>query len=369
MNVGMLVSNEVVRDTRVLLEARALARHGHRVRIVGWDRFDPAARDGPVADGVDVALVRTEGVMGAMKRDLFRNPIFWRRAYRLARAWPADLWWAHDLDTLRTGVRLRGATGRPLVFDAHEVFAEMIRDDYGARVVRFAERMESRLLREVDAIVTVNPALEEHYRQTGLPVAVVMNCREDVAAAYEPPSAPDFTVLYVGTFHRQRFVFELIQAVQETEGVRLKIGGQKSLSDEVRRRCAESPRTEFLGPVPAERVMPLTRECHAVCALLDPANANNRMGTPNKLFEAMAAGRPVLATKGTMSGNLVEAAKCGMALAYNVPAAKWAFERLRGDAAMQRALGEAGLRAAKEEYNWPAQEAKLLSVADRFGRA
>ena len=366
MNIGMLVSNEVVRDPRVLQEARSLARRGHRVRIVGWDRFDRDAREGPVENGVEVALVRTAGILKAARRPVFQNPIFWRRALKLSLGWPADVWWAHDLDTLRTGVWLKERTGRPLVFDAHEVFAEMIRDDYSARVVRWAENLEAKLLRSVDHVVTVNPSLEAHYKGTGLPVTVVMNCRPDVAPRYAPPTEPAFTVLYVGTFHRQRFVFEIVQAVQETEGVRLKIGGYKALSPDVARACAASERTEFLGPVPADRVMPLTAACHVVCAVLDPSNANNKMGTPNKVYEAMAAGRPILATKGTLSGNLVEATGAGIAIGYNVEAAKWALKKLSGDPATQRAMGEAALRAARDEYNWAAQEEKLLAVADRL---
>jgi glycosyltransferase involved in cell wall biosynthesis len=362
MNIGMLVSNEVVRDTRVLLEARALARRGHRVRIVGWDRFDPTVPDGRIADGVEVALVRSAGAMRAAPGALLKNPLFWRRALHLSLAWPADLWWAHDLDTLRPGVWLKERTGRPLVFDAHEVFAEMIRDDYPARIVKAAENLEARLLQDVDHVVTVNPALEEHYRSRGARVTVVMNCREEIADRYTPPSAPTFTALYVGTFHRQRFVFELIEAV------RLLMGGQKELSERVRQACAASERTVFLGPVPHDRVLPLTLESHVVAAVLDPSNLNNKWGTPNKLFEAMAMGRPVLATKGTMSGNIVEAVKSGITISYSVDACVWALETLRDDPERQRRLGENGLRAAKEEYNWPSQEARLLSVLERFAR-
>jgi glycosyltransferase involved in cell wall biosynthesis len=366
MNIGMLVSNEVVRDPRVLQEARSLVRRGHRVRIVGWDRFDPSVPDGPIGEGVEIALVRSVGTMRLAPGALFKNPLFWRRALRLALVWPADLWWAHDLDTLQAGVWLKRRTGKRLVFDAHELFPQMIWDDYPRRVALAAEKLEAKLLAEVDQVVTVNAALGEYYGEKRVPVAVVMNCREEVAERYVPPSAPVFTVLYVGTFHRQRFVFELIEAVQRTEGVRLLMGGHKSLSADVQRTCAASERTVFLGPVPQERVMPLTLESHLVAAMLDPTNVNNKMGTPNKLFEAMAAGRPVLATRGTLSGNIVEGLECGLAIAYSVDACVWAIEKLRDDANLQRAMGERSLRAAKEDYNWPAQEAKLAAVVERF---
>lgn len=366
MNIGMLVSNEIIRDPRVLQEARSMARHGHQVRIVGWDRFDPSVPDGPIAEGIEIALVRSGGVMKVAPGALFKNPVFWRRALQLALSWPADLWWAHDLDTLQTGVWLRERTGRPLVFDAHEWFAEMIRDDYPPRVAKLAENLEAKLLKDVDHVVAVNPALEEHYREMRVPVTVVMNCRSEIAERYTPPTAPLFTVLYVGTLHRQRFVFELIEAVKRTERVRLVMGGHKALTEEVRAACAASERTVFLGPVQPERVMPLTLESHMVSAVLDPSNRNNTMGTPNKVFEALAAGRPILATKGTLSGNLVEALDCGLTIAYSVDACKWALEKLRDDEALQRTFGENALRAAKEEYNWSAQEAGLLAVVDRF---
>ena len=254
-------------------------------------------------------------------------------------------------------------------YDSHEDFPEMIKDDYSPRIVRAAERMETRLLHSVDHVVTVDSALGEHYRASGSPVTVVMNCREDVVESWSPPTAPKFTVLYVGTFHRQRFVFEIIRAVQETEGVRLRIGGYKALSEDVRRACEASPRTTFLGPVTQAQVLPLTRECHLVCAVLDPANVNNRMRTPNKVFEALAAGRPLLASNGTRSGDIVASLGCGMTIAYRVEACKEALVTLRDDPELQRRFGEAAVRAANSEYNWATQEKKLVSVLDRIASA
>jgi glycosyltransferase involved in cell wall biosynthesis len=364
----MIVSNEVVRDPRVLREAQSLQRHGHDVRVVGWDRFDPSQPPRPVLGGLAIELVQTRGLLGAIPTTPLRTVAWWRRAYRKALTRPMDVVHCHDLDALPAGVRLKRKRGATLVYDAHELFPAMIQGDYPAFVVRTAQRLEDRLVPQVDALVTVNPAMARRYADRyGVEATIVMNCREDVLPKYVPPEEETFTVLYVGTFHRARFVLELVRAVQAAKGLRLLIGGQKALASEIRKACARSPRTRYLGRVPSADVMPLTVRCHAVCAMLDPQDPNNRVGTPNKLFEGMAAGRPVLATAGTLCGDIVAEEGCGLALPYDEDAFRDALVALSQDDALQRRLGENGLRAARRTYNWPEQERRLLALYDKLG--
>jgi len=359
----MLVSNDVVNDTRVLSEARSLVKAGDDVTVVGWDRENSHPIGELTVDGIDVRLLRSTALMRIAPSMLIKTPLWWRSAFHLASDVACDLVHSHDLDTLRTGVRLKKKHGVPLLYDAHEIFSYMLEGEYPEVVVNYAERMERRLLRDVDHVITVNERLREYYEaRTDKPVTLVMNCRDVVQARYTPPKNDLFTVLFIGSLYRRYFILELIDVVQELEGVRLLIGGYKDLTDEVRARCARSPRTTFLGRVPNEEVMPRTLGADAVFCMADPSNRNTQVALSNKIFEAMAAGRPSIATRGILSGDIVEREQCGLAVPYAKAALRTALRALAEDPALAERLGRRGLEAVKREYNWGVQSKRLLAT-------
>jgi glycosyltransferase involved in cell wall biosynthesis len=362
----MIVSNDVLRDARVQREGKSLVRAGNQVDVIGWDRKGTASREEEI-DGIQVKRIRNSALMRAAPNDLFRNPLWWRLAYKEGLRHEFDLVHCHDLDTLQSGVRLKKKRGTPLVFDAHEIFTYMIEEDVSRIVVNYAKRMEKSLLRDVDQMVTVNDALRKYYQERfDGDITVVMNCPERVLEEYEAPTAEKFTILYVGTLHKSRFVRELVDVVASIENVHLKIGGEKELYGEIEKRCAQVDNAEFLGTVPLEKVMPLTRESNVIFCMFDPSNRINQVGTPNKIFEAMAMGRPVVVTKGILSGEIVEAEGCGMAVEYGERPLREALTTLRDDQTLCEKIGRKGLEAAKREYNWPAQEKKLLNALAPF---
>ena len=367
MRILMVVSNDVVYDARVLKEGRALRDAGHEVAFIGWDRSGRAPTE-DAWDGMRIFRVPTRGSMRILPNDTLRNPFWWRKAYRLARSVPFDVVHCHDLDTLPVGTRLRRRTGRPLVYDCHEVFGYMIEEDVPAYVARFAFRMERRLAPQADHVISVNPAVQAYIDGvTGRPSVVVRNCEEAVLPTYQPPPSPRFTVVYIGTLHKSRFVLGSIEAAARMPDIRLVLGGSKALTETVRERCAQHPNTEFLGLVPRERVMPLTIAAHAVLSMFDPQTRSNQVGVPNKIYEAMAAGRPSVVTEGLPMARLVESLDCGLSVPYSIEGFQEAVTKLRDDPALAERLGRNGLEAAHREYNWAAESKKLVALYDRMG--
>ena len=360
----MIVSNDVIHDGRVLKEGRALRAAGHGVTFLGWDRSGLAPpRD--TWDGMPVVRVRTEGAMRLLPNDVFRNPIWWRRAVRLARTIPFDVVHCHDLDTLPIGVRLKQRLGRRLVYDCHEVFGYMIEDDVPSIVTRYAFRMERRLAPQADRVIAVNPAVQKYIDSvTGHGSVVVSNCEEVVPGPYTPPGGPPFTLTYIGTLHKSRFVLEAIDVVASLPDVRLVIGGSKALADTVRERCVRAPNTQFLGEVPRDRVLPLTSAGHAVLSMFDPTLRINQVGFPNKIYEAMAAGRPSIVTQGLPMAALVEANECGLSVPYTKDGLRGALARLRDEPGLAERLGRNGRNAALREFNWAAESRKLVALYD-----
>ncbi len=367
LHILMVVSNDVVHDPRVLKEARALRAAGHDLAIIGWDRSGrlPLHED---RGGLAIHRIRTDRPMRLLWKDLFRNPVWWRRAARLALRLPFDVVHCHDLDTLPVGVRLKRATGKPLVYDCHEVFGYMIEADVPALVVNYTFRMERRLAPEADRVIAVNEAVGQYIeRVSGRNVVVVRNCHELVLDAYRPPPGPPFTVIYLGTFHVSRFILPAIQVVAEMPDVRLVLGGSKQLTPTVQAMCAQHPNTRFLGMVPNEEVLPRTLESHAVLTMFDPEYRINQVGLPNKIFEAMAAGRPSIVTEGLPMAGVVEREGCGIAVPYTMDGFREAIERLRDNPSLAERLGRNGLAAARREFNWDLEKRKLIALYEDLG--
>jgi len=368
MRILMIVSNDVVHDSRVLNEARALKKAGHEVTIIGWDRSGRGER-WLEHEGVPIYRVPTRGLMRALGKDLFRNPLWWRRAFRLAQTLPFDVVHCHDLDTLPVGVRLRQSVGKPLVYDCHEVFGYMIELDVPRAVVEYTFRMERRLAPYADRVIAVNDAVKTYIDvASGKDSVVVRNCHELVTDEYRAPPDNPFTIVYVGTLHVSRFLLQAIEAVGRMPEIRLVIGGSKKLTPIVRERCARYPNMQFLGVVPNEQVLPMTLNSHLVLAMLDPQYRINRVAVSNKMFEAMVTGRPSINTRGLISGDIVERERCGLAVPYTEAGFQEGVARLRDDPGFAEKLGRNGLVAAQREYNWGAEQKRLIALYEGLER-
>lgn len=363
MRILMVVSNDVVHDTRVVKEARALRTAGHEVTLLGWDRTGRRAAY-EVWDGFPLHRVRTRGSLRVLPNDLLRNPLWWRLATGVGRSLQFDAIHAHDLDALPIGVRLKRRTGKPLVYDCHEVFGYMIERDVPRFVTNYAFRMEARLAPYADRVVTVNEFVQKYIEGlVAKPAVVIRNTQLLQVEEYRPPPGDGpFTVLYVGTLHKSRFILPAIEVVAEMPEIRLVIAGGKQLSPLVRGLCAQHPNTEYLGEVPSERVFPMTLESHAVLSMFDPSHRINQVGVPNKIYEAMAAGRPSIVTRGLPMADIVEREQCGLAVPYTKDGLKEAIHRLVEDPELTRRLGRNGLAAAKREYNWDQDRRRLVSL-------
>jgi len=364
----MIVSNDVVHDSRVLKEGRSLKSAGHEVIFLGWDRSGKLSPN-EVWENMPVLRVRTEGGMRAVPTDVLRNPLWWRRAFRLAQSLAFDVVHCHDLDTLPIGVRLKRQTGKRLVYDCHEVFGYMIEEDVPSFVTSYAFHLERRLAPLADAVIAVNPAVARYIDGvTGRASIVIQNCEDTVYDAYQPPPGPPFTVTYVGTLHRSRFVLESIEAIAAMPDARLVVGGSKALTETVRAMCSQHANTQFVGLVPRDRVLSMTAEGHAILSMFDPTLRINQVGMPNKIFEAMAVGRPSIVTKGLWMSDLVDREDCGIAVPYTTEGFRDAVTRLRDEPGLAERLGRNGIAAAKREYNWVMESRKLIAMYEGLRR-
>ena len=337
----MVLSNGFTRDPRVVNEAEGLVRNGFEVTVLSWDR-DGTLPPQETLNGIRVVRLRNTAWMGLLPYDLFRLRPFWRLALRRARGLHASTPLAaihcHDLDTLPVGTSSKRRTGLPLIYDAHEIWgylmAHELPGDWGE--------------------------LLSPERKTPLAERVPRDHRERAPAGL-------LRGRHGGPGHRcdERKAFrERNVSRAEQRGVHRAICWPAS---SVAARSKELPNVEFLGEGPFRDVIPLTLKADAVLAPFDPGHKLTRVGLPNKLFEAMATGRPIIVTNGTYLAEFTKEHGVGLVVAHSVEGVREGLRRLGDDPRLSETLGRHGLEKALSEFNGPRQEQTLLGVYSGLG--
>jgi len=368
----MILSKPFILDPRVYQEAKSLVESGHEVAVIVWDRHK-LYKPKEIVDKVRVYRIYNNGIVQKFHTDILRNPFWWKKAYYKAlelyeKDFKFDVVHCHDLDTLKPGVWLKKKLGVTLVFDAHEIFGYMIDRFLPDIISNYALKMEKKLLKNVDLIITVNEPLKKYYKYiSDKPVEVVMNCKNLISKKYDPPKNKVFTLCYFGVFNSTRMFPEIVHYLGKIQGIKFLVAGKKeTLFKAVKNRCEKYKNTEFLGSISLSEVITHTLKSDAVLCMIRPNDKNAKIAHANKQFEAMVCGRALIASKDTYIGEMTEQLNCGVVEDFSKEGLIRAISKLRDDRVLCEKYGKNGLKAALSEYNWETQEKKLINIYDKL---
>jgi glycosyltransferase involved in cell wall biosynthesis len=267
---------------------------------------------------------------------------------------------AHDLDTLAAGVELRKRLGAKLVFDAHEIWAYMVAKDLPSPVWPHFLRVERRLVPHADMVLTVSEPLAEHFRAlTTAPVEIILNAKQPTGRFVEP-KVP-FRAVHIGGLNPTRMTLGILDAFDGLSDAELLLAGvgAPGFIAHVQERAARLANVRYLGKIPMADVLMQTLAGHVVVCPFDPSDPLTRIGMPNKLFEALACGRPLITTTDTYLGALVEELEIGIACGFDAASLRAAIEELRDDKMSWRRMAKRAHALGKGEYGWPRQAQRL----------
>ena len=393
-------------DSRTYRIASGLAARGHEVTVLArW-------KEGLPEDEVHEAgyrIVRVRSLpSGRATASADRSPSLAARLVRLPRrllgrvlrnfaifltiraqrnatrrvAPPADL--VHGMAYMGVPIALDVArrSGAKVVYDARDIYLDAANLARLPRWLRWlVGRFERRWARSVDRILTVNrPYAEVMARRWGIELPlVVMNC----SYRFTPPEPPERrfhevlvlppdcrVVLYQGGFSRDRGIEQLIEAIRDVPNANLVLLGYGVLHAELEAAAADprnDGRVHVLPAVAPTELLSWVAAADVVAMPIQPTTLNHRLTTPNKLFEAMAAGVPVVASDLPGMAPIVRETGCGVVCDPTDPSAIAAALRriLEAPSSEREAYRARALAAAHGTYNW---ERQLELLVAEYGR-
>jgi len=373
MNILMILSNPFIQDPRVYNEAISLIKSGHKVTILAWDK----KKEHPHTESKDdIKIVRSYNslFMKILPYDIFKMHFWWYKGYidalELHEKTPFDVVHCHDLDTLPIGVKLKKKIGIKLVYDAHEIWGYMISNDIPKIWANYYLHKEKKLIQYLDGFIIAEDKYADYFKTfTDNKLISILNCKKVLSGKYFPPKkSATFTLLFIGRLSSTRFLLELVESVKGLKNVQCIIGGigKTKYVDKLKQKCEETENVDFIGPVPLNEVITMTKRTDAVVCMVNPNVINNKIATANKQFEAMVCGRPVICTKDTRSGEVTENEKCGIVVDYSIDSLRNGIIKLRDNPKLCETLGKNALKAAIDKYNWEKQEEKLIKIYEQI---
>lgn len=293
--ICMMVTSEYDQDPRPQKEARLAHEHGYEVTVI-CRSYAGASKGYQI---IPLNIGRQRRKLDKILERTWMNLKFIWHAVRLH----PHIIHCNDLDTLPAGYLAAKISGAKLLYDAHELWTEMVSNvGTGGRAV--ARAVEKFLSRRADAVVAVSKYRAEIMaKELGIPMPVVaMNSPYYVpydcltARNWLQPFSGRKIVLYQGRFRESMGLQKaILSATYLSPDVILVFRGMGPYENEMRRIISENylqDRVFMLPPVPMSEMVFTAFGADLGLIVYEPVTRNDLYAAPNKLFEYMMAGVP-----------------------------------------------------------------------------
>jgi glycosyltransferase involved in cell wall biosynthesis len=306
------------------------------------------------------------------------RPLGWSRAVEEV-AEPADVWhgmWAGSLPALN---RLQRRHGGGTLYDSRDVYMlsrNFMHLEWPLRPLLAA--LERRWAHRVDQVITVNDAYADLLaRELGIPrPPVVLNTPNRWSPPDPPPDlireatgvpADTSVVLYQGQLISQRGIEQSMRAILDVPGAVLVLLGFGNWETHLRARVSEPPfanRVFVLPAVAPEDLLAWTASADVMVMPIQPTSTNHEFTTPQKLWEAIAAGVPVVASDLPGMAEIIRSAGVGVVCDPTRPEsiADAIHSLVSQPPDARAALRRHVLEVGHHRYTWERQAGALLDL-------
>lgn len=357
--------NPVVYDSRVFKIVRSL-RKRYSLLAIGWNR-ERVPRETVDNYIVDLELCCLNAPYG---KSLIHSPkmviyyaYYWIWLFmRLIKSRPSVVH-ACDLDTVIPCYFYKLLFRKKLIFDVFDRYAIAFVPRKSRLFYSGVNFLEEFFSKHADVLITISEKVLSTFRRRTKHCVIIMNCPEDHAIDKKNLNEDKLlSIVYTGGIRsKTRGLENITAAIKDMSNVELVIAGwyietDKQFLDQI----LEIPNVKFKGILEPNDALTLEASSDVMIALYEPELLWHNITLPNKLFEAMMCGVPLITN---VAPELVNGIGFGMMVQYNdVKQIKEAIMTLRDNAELRKNLGLNGRKAFLEKYNWLKMEEELFKV-------
>lgn len=337
----------------------------------------PAKRPPRTVPSVNAARLRFRNATWPAHRFL-QGILFGKVAGARAAALRPVAYHCHDLNTILAAHYARKIHRAPFIYDSHELWPHRNRPDARKRKTFLVEQGDRLWARRADAVITVNESIAHHIeKRYGVREVTVLRNTPSIAVRHVDGATGVLDgvarplLMYVGGIQTHRGIEELIDAMTMIPNGTLVAMGPGN--DKYRATLAAraeaigvTDRVLFTGIIPHDRLVATIAQGDLGFALIKNYCLSYYLSLPNKFFEYLHAGLPVIASNFPEMRALVERYEVG---ATTDPANAEEIARVTNDLLARPddlARFRENARKAAEDVNWEHEREQLIGLYRRI---
>ena len=363
------VINDLVTDQRVNKSCLTLRKMGYEVLLVGRKQRKSPPMDERPYDTHRMKLLFEKGPMFYAEYNI--------RLFFFLLFHKANLLLSNDLDTALPNFFISKLKGVKMIYDSHEYFTETPELVNRPRVQRVWKRIEGFVVPRLKEMITVCDSIAELFEQQyGVKCHVVRNIPSRAALpskgdkmALDLPGDKRLLVLQGSGINIQRGAEELVEAMRYLDDCFLMVIGGGDVLPTLKNMVSEwhlEDRVRFFPRMPYQQMMAYTQLAEFGIILDKDTNLNYRFCLPNKLFDFIQAGVPVVASHLVEIEKIITKYNIGLFIPDHDPKSIAATIKEGLGDSLRRAVWRQGLAQAAEDLCWENEQQTLIEIYKHY---
>lgn len=372
MRIILLRSTGVMPDPPVEKMANTLSDLGYEVKILAWDREavyrERTSRKQLLDVEVDIIHFGIPAKYSGGLKNLKALALFEMRVllWLLRHHKEYDAVHAFDFDTGFAALLGCRIYGKKLIYHVLDYYIEG--HILGCKILNpIIEFFEIHVINTADATVICTEKRKEQINKAKpKKLYVIHNTPEAMTVPNNSfrlmGEHSKAKIAYVGVLTRMRLLKETVNTVAGMENVEMHIGGFGEYEDWMREAAEKYDNIFFYGKLQYADTLSLENQCDIMIAAYDPSIRNHKYSAPNKFYESLMLGKPIIMAQDTGYDDVISENDIGVLAEYSQEGIRKAIETLKARCAEWPEMGQRAKQLYRDAYSWEIMKQRIQEM-------
>lgn len=361
--IAYLRSTSIVNDSRAMKEIESYSQRNYKLMVLGWNRQNISIENND--SHINYYFYNKKSEYGKGYKNMIKLIQFQIWLYNTLKKNrdKYDIIHACDFDTAFVAEKICKKYKKKLVYDIYDYYVDCHSLSF---LKKYVEKKDIRIINKADLVIICT---EQRRKQ------ISKACPKDLIVVYNTPSISvsqkisklnnnKIKIGYVGILQDNRLLKEIFEKIKGNSRYEFYVGGFGLYENYIKELSCKYKNIKFYGSLSYSETLKLEEKVDVLFATYNPDVQNHKYSAPNKVFEAMALGKPIIVCKNTGVDEMVVKEKIGYVIKYDVDDFVKCLENLKNDEYQE--ISKIAKKLYISKYTWEKMAEILCNKVEKL---